>query len=131
MLCPRYIAEVSPPVIRGALSCATQLSICLGLLMSYLLGLPFEYGITAISVASYTVHWWRAVHVLGALTSLIQVQTTIPCALNSHVTQQPSLNPRPGVNHMQLDQRLQTWLRHQLRLSRFDMLQLGPATSAG
>lgn len=78
MICPRYIAEISPPAIRGALSCATQLSICLGLLASYLLGLPYEHKIEAVTIASHAVHWWRAVHIIGALISITQVQILLP-----------------------------------------------------
>eukprot|EP00892_Ulva_mutabilis_P006851 jgi/Ulvmu1/4538/UM002_0264.1 len=73
VLCPRYIAEVSPPIIRGALSCATQLSICLGLLLAYLLGLPYEHDVRDIAIGPYTVHWWRVVHIIGALISLTQI----------------------------------------------------------
>lgn len=73
MVQPRYIGEVSPPSVRGLLSSSMQLSLCIGILVAYLLGIPYEHDISTIELGSWEVSWWRVVLFLGILGSLTQV----------------------------------------------------------
>lgn len=55
-----YVTEVSPAYVRGTYGSLTQISTCLGLLGSFVIGIP----------AKETMGWWR--FVFGCLPSLLQ-----------------------------------------------------------
>ena len=50
-----------------------QLSLCIGILVAYLFGIPYEHDISTIGLGSWEVPWWRVVLFLGTLGSLTQV----------------------------------------------------------
>ncbi|KAF4695269.1 hypothetical protein FOZ60_005136 [Perkinsus olseni] len=60
---PTYIGEVSPTAIRGALGACNQLSITIGILLAYALGLAFrtDAGSTDPNVTESTFCNWRSV----------------------------------------------------------------------
>jgi MFS family permease len=74
VLCPRYIAEISPPAIRGALSTATQLSTNVGIMAAFALGLPYDHGITGVSVAGARVRWWQLIFLISGVLPALQVR---------------------------------------------------------
>lgn len=74
MLQPRYIGEIAPASVRGLLSSSMQLSLCIGILVAYLFGIPYEHDDGAfISIGGWEVAWWRVVLFLGTLGSANQV----------------------------------------------------------
>lgn len=50
-----------------------QLSLCVGILVAYLLAVPYEHDIRTIWLGSWEVAWWRVVLFLGILGSTTQV----------------------------------------------------------
>lgn len=66
---PRYIAEISPSNIRGALGSVSQLAICLGILVSSLVGWPYN-GSKDITWAN--LEWWRIMLLLPIPASILQ-----------------------------------------------------------
>lgn len=62
MLAPLYIAELSPPAIRGRLVSMNQLAIVLGILVSYLAG----WGLAGLGEGS-----WRWMFAIAAVPSLL------------------------------------------------------------
>ncbi|KAF4695268.1 hypothetical protein FOZ63_026819 [Perkinsus olseni] len=60
---PTYIGEVSPTAIRGALGACNQLSITIGILLAYALGLAFrtDAGSTDPNATDSTFCQWRTV----------------------------------------------------------------------
>jgi hypothetical protein len=56
-----------------------QLSLCVGILFAYMLGLPYEQGITGIEIFGIHAAWWRVVLLLGSCVSIGQVHSQIPC----------------------------------------------------
>ena len=58
---PLYISEISPIAHRGLLGCANQVSICSGILLALLVGLPLTND----------PGFWRAMFLLGALPAAL------------------------------------------------------------
>jgi hypothetical protein len=50
-----------------------QLSLVVGILVAYLLAIPYEHDIQYISIGGWDVAWWRFVFSVGAFGSAIQV----------------------------------------------------------
>jgi hypothetical protein len=50
-----------------------QLSLVVGILVAYLLGIPYEHNVDFISIGGWDVAWWRFVLFLGVCGSAIQV----------------------------------------------------------
>lgn len=73
LLAPRFIAEVSPAEVRGALTAQNQVGICTGILVAYLLGLPYERGIHSVTVADVALRWWQVPLLLGCGLALAQM----------------------------------------------------------
>ncbi|KAK9863462.1 hypothetical protein WJX84_005596 [Apatococcus fuscideae] len=77
---PRYIAEVSPPTIRGSLSSCNQLSVCTGSLVAFVIGLPYASKTAyALNIGGVEVAWWRAMQALGILPALLQAVSMVVC----------------------------------------------------
>lgn len=70
---PRYIAEVSPPAVRGALGTMHQAFITLGILVSYVIGIPYEEGIHTLHVLGTSFAWWQVMFAFGCVPAIIQV----------------------------------------------------------
>eukprot|EP01026_Neomeris_dumetosa_P018185 TRINITY_DN1711_c0_g1_i1.p1 TRINITY_DN1711_c0_g1~~TRINITY_DN1711_c0_g1_i1.p1 ORF type:complete len:532 (+),score=69.80 TRINITY_DN1711_c0_g1_i1:168-1598(+) len=64
---PRYISEVAPLMMRGALGSLHQVFINVGIVIGYLLGLPYE---DMHPVYSW---WWRVMLAFAGLLPLLQV----------------------------------------------------------
>jgi hypothetical protein len=73
VLCPRYLADIAPSSIRGALASATQLFLCVGILLAYLIGVPAEFGVDRIAFLNVHLHWWQIMLLLGMVLPLCQV----------------------------------------------------------
>jgi MFS family permease len=58
---PLYISEVSPTEIRGALGSVNQLSICVGILLALLAGLPLVSNPA----------WWRSMFVIATIPTVL------------------------------------------------------------
>ncbi|EER07295.1 hexose transporter, putative [Perkinsus marinus ATCC 50983] len=63
VVAPTYIGEVSPTAIRGALGACNQLSITIGILLAYVLGVAFrtDAGSTDPNATDSTFCQWRTV----------------------------------------------------------------------
>eukprot|EP00899_Mesostigma_viride_P006409 jgi/Mesvir1/1576/Mv14546-RA.3 len=68
-LVPVYISEIAPTSMRGMLGSYNQLFVCVGILISYLLGIPFEYNL-APAQANF---WWRFMFAAGAIPAVLQI----------------------------------------------------------
>ncbi|BDA46904.1 Plastidic glucose transporter 4 [Coccomyxa sp. Obi] len=70
---PRYISEVAPISIRGALATLNQAFICVGILVAYLVGLPYRHNEPqTVVVASHLVSWWRIMFLFGVVPAILQ-----------------------------------------------------------
>ncbi|KAK9919103.1 hypothetical protein WJX75_009435 [Coccomyxa subellipsoidea] len=70
---PRYISEVAPISIRGALATLNQAFICVGILVAYLVGLPYQHNEPqTVAVASHLVSWWRVMFLFGIVPAVLQ-----------------------------------------------------------
>jgi len=70
VLVPRYLAEIAPKTIRGAISSLNQICICLGILFAFILGRVYE------EEPEYTgwlsIDWWRWMMLFGCCMSVMQ-----------------------------------------------------------
>lgn len=46
----RYITEVSPSSIRGLMGCLNQIAVCVGIVVAFVSGLPYDYGIEHVTL---------------------------------------------------------------------------------
>ncbi|EIE21964.1 general substrate transporter, partial [Coccomyxa subellipsoidea C-169] len=70
---PRYISEVAPISIRGALATLNQAFICVGILVAYLVGLPYQHNKPqTVVVGSHLVSWWRVMFLFGMIPAFLQ-----------------------------------------------------------
>ncbi|GMH38591.1 hypothetical protein BSKO_06475 [Bryopsis sp. KO-2023] len=81
---PRYIGEISPPSMRGRLGSLVQIFCNVGILGSYIVGLPYEYGMEHTHMFSMEISWWRVMLAIGAIGSLMQI-VMMNCAPESPV----------------------------------------------
>jgi len=82
VISPKYLADVSPPSIRGALGASTQLCIAFGVFVGVLIGLPYEFDSFDIGF-----DWWRVMFLFGALPAVLQsllMFLTFPLYQNSN-----------------------------------------------
>ena len=95
MLCPRYVADIAPARHRGALSCTLQLSINVGIVSAFALGLPYDDGTFVVRVLGRDVLWWQMTFLIGTLPPLLQVRwpPRMPAPLPS-----PLLSGRGGAS---------------------------------
>ncbi|KAK9866097.1 hypothetical protein WJX84_006291 [Apatococcus fuscideae] len=77
---PRYVAEVAPPGIRGALSTCCQVMVTFGALLSYCVGWPYAAERAAfIKIGGLDVPWWRVMLGLGLLPAIGQMVGLAAC----------------------------------------------------
>ncbi|CAL5223439.1 g5955 [Coccomyxa viridis] len=70
---PRYISEVSPVAVRGALTTLNQVFICVGILVAYLVGLPYRNNTPQHAyIGGSDVAWWRVMLALGLIPAALQ-----------------------------------------------------------
>jgi MFS family permease len=62
VICPLYVAEVSPPGMRGLLGAFTQVMINVGILLAQLLGYFFSHD-----------HLWRVILATAALIGVLEL----------------------------------------------------------
>ncbi|KAL4859569.1 Plastidic glucose transporter 4 [Chlorella vulgaris] len=79
VLCPRYLAELSPVAIRGSLGTLTQVTVNVGILCSYLVGLPYEQGTDTITLFGHQVQWWRVMFGAAIVPALVQFVALARC----------------------------------------------------
>ena len=77
LLVPRYLTEISPPPIRGFISSLNQIFICIGILVSFLLGLLYENDPDSVYFGG--VDLWRLILLLGAAFSILQATIISLC----------------------------------------------------
>ena len=54
--------------------CSAQAFICVGILMAYLVGLPYQYNTPqAVTLFGATVSWWRIMFIIGLVPAVLQV----------------------------------------------------------
>ena len=72
---PRYLAEISPPRMRGAVGSLAQFTICAGILAAYCMGLPYAQlgGSGLQGNGKYSIQWWRVMLATPILLSIAQV----------------------------------------------------------
>ncbi|KAK9819874.1 hypothetical protein WJX72_003513 [[Myrmecia] bisecta] len=77
---PRYIAEISPVRIRGGLSTLNQVFICVGILLAYVVGLPYSgkqpYD---LHIGQSAVAWWRVMFGLALIPAFVQLLALAVC----------------------------------------------------
>ncbi|CAK0785259.1 hypothetical protein CVIRNUC_008465 [Coccomyxa viridis] len=70
---PRYISEVSPVAVRGALATLNQVFICVGILVAYLAGLPYRDNTAQhVYIGGSDVAWWRVMLAFGLIPAALQ-----------------------------------------------------------
>eukprot|EP00210_Caulerpa_lentillifera_P006660 g6363.t1 len=67
VISPRYLAEVAPPKIRGLLGVITEVALVCGVLVGFLIGLPYEFDEFDIGYS-----WWRVMFLIGAIPAILQ-----------------------------------------------------------
>lgn len=81
---PRYLTEIAPVPLRGVIGTGNQLFVCLGILLAYLLGLPYAFGVESVHLHRRApahmsnrpivdVAWWRLLLSVGALLPIPQL----------------------------------------------------------
>jgi len=70
ILTPRYLAEIAPKTIRGAISSLNQICICFGILFAFILGSVYEKQPEYEGWMS--IDWWRWMMVFGCCISALQ-----------------------------------------------------------
>lgn len=71
---PRYLSEIAPVVIRGGISTLNQVFICVGILVAYLVGLPYSDNQAAVlPLGSGEVAWWRVMLAIGIIPAASQM----------------------------------------------------------
>src|ERR1700761_9744358 len=67
MLCPLYLAEISPPELRGTIMVIEQFSIVLGVVVGYWLGFFTRHSLHSFSVSVYPSEYMCSlgIHVLA------------------------------------------------------------------
>lgn len=88
VICPMYLAEISPKELRGMLGSGVQLAITIGILLVYLLGMACD---------------WRTLAAIGAVIPLVAAV----CAFRAPETPRFTLNQ----GRTQEVTRILTWLR--------------------
>ena len=71
-----YIARPCSHLSTGSIRCCAcaQAFICVGILVSYLLGLPYQHNMPqAVTLAGAHVSWWRPMFLFGVLPAIAQV----------------------------------------------------------
>ncbi|PSC75287.1 plastidic glucose transporter 4-like isoform [Micractinium conductrix] len=79
VLVPRYVAEIAPVGIRGALGTLNQVCINVGILAAYLLGLPYSLGPASVALLGREVDWWRIMFAAGMGPALLQAAALALC----------------------------------------------------
>eukprot|EP00887_Chlorella_sp_A99_P005345 scaffold1.g5345.t1 len=80
VLVPRYLSEIAPTSIRGALGTGTQVFINIGILAAYLIGLPYEGDARAsATVAGRELPWWRVMLGVSVAPALLQAAGLALC----------------------------------------------------
>eukprot|EP00898_Chlorokybus_atmophyticus_P004831 jgi/Chlat1/5349/Chrsp35S05279 len=64
---PLYLADIAPTSLRGAFGSFNQLFVCVGILIAYLMGIPFDMGWSAQS----TSQWWRFMFSIAAVPAAV------------------------------------------------------------
>lgn len=72
VLVPRYLAEIAPVSIRGALGTLTQVFINVGILAAYVIGYPYEMGTEKVDLLGHEVAWWRIMFAAALGPALLQ-----------------------------------------------------------
>ncbi|GMH45650.1 hypothetical protein BSKO_13607 [Bryopsis sp. KO-2023] len=70
---PRLLAEISPPHLRGLFGASFQILLNVGILASYVIGLPYESTPGArVQVFNMDVAWWRVMFACGIAPAVVQ-----------------------------------------------------------
>lgn len=76
ILVPRYLVEISPADARGYVSSLNQVFICIGILISFAMGLGYDHDPTFMVL---DIQWWRwMVLVPGTIMGIVQA-TVMHC----------------------------------------------------
>ena len=75
-LVPLYVTEISPESHRGTLGSLVQLSICIGILIAVLLGVPYDASFPAlqesVSFLNFDLEkWWRTMFYFAGMPALL------------------------------------------------------------
>lgn len=68
------MSEVAPPATRGTITSLNQVFITLGCFLAYCSGIPYDYGMTEVTVLGTQLSWWRIPLLLGAAIAATQVR---------------------------------------------------------
>ncbi|KAL3148888.1 hypothetical protein ABBQ32_001758 [Trebouxia sp. C0010 RCD-2024] len=72
LVVPRYLAEIAPVAIRGALGTFSQLFVCVGILVAFVIGLPYDGKEATVQLLGYDTAWWRVMFAIGLLPATMQ-----------------------------------------------------------
>jgi len=75
-LVPLYVTEISPEKFRGTLGSLVQLSICVGILVAVLLGIPYDPSFPglqeSVSFLKFNFDtWWRSMFYVAGMPALL------------------------------------------------------------
>ena len=75
-LVPLYVTEISPEKFRGTLGSLVQLSICVGILVAVLLGIPYDPSFPALQESMSFLKfnfetWWRSMFYVAGMPALL------------------------------------------------------------
>eukprot|EP00878_Enallax_costatus_P015475 GHUV01016210.1.p1 GENE.GHUV01016210.1~~GHUV01016210.1.p1 ORF type:complete len:748 (+),score=249.62 GHUV01016210.1:490-2733(+) len=78
---PRYIAEISPPRLRGWLGSLNQVLINTGILAALCTGIPYEIEFTGFDAfgGNVWISWWRIMLAAGLIPAVLQVVLMTTC----------------------------------------------------
>lgn len=77
---PRYLAETSADAIRGALGTMNQVTMNVGIMIAYVVGLPYSSGLETHWVPLFgEVYWWRVMLGAAVVPALIQLFGMLVC----------------------------------------------------
>ena len=70
-------------LLTNLLCVLAQAFICVGILVAYLVGLPYQHNTPqAVTLGGSTVSWWRIMFIIGLIPAISQVciSAIMPCA---------------------------------------------------
>ncbi|DBB09503.1 TPA: hypothetical protein ACH3X3_008063 [Trebouxia sp. C0006] len=72
LVVPRYLVEIAPTPIRGALGTFSQLFVCVGILIAFAIGLPYDGKEAFLDLGQHQIAWWRVMFAIGLAPATLQ-----------------------------------------------------------
>ncbi|RDX93085.1 putative plastidic glucose transporter 3, partial [Mucuna pruriens] len=79
-----YVAEISPPAVRGAFGGLTQIATCLGLMGSLFIGIPAKEIVEGSILCGNYVHRWRICFWVSIIPATVLALFMETCAESPH-----------------------------------------------